>query len=92
MTIKKFNYPKTLIFYETDNNNNNNNNNNNINNNNNNNNYNNNTNKRYMHNPEFVLENETHKFLRAFEIQTHHLISTKRSELVVVNKKREPAR
>ena len=33
------------------------------------------TNKWYMHNPKFVLENETHKLLRDFEIQTDYLIS-----------------
>ena len=34
-------------------------------------------NKWYMHNPESVLENETHKFLWDFDIQTDHLISTR---------------
>ena len=29
-----------------------------------------------MHNPESVLENETHKILRDFEIQIYHLITT----------------
>ena len=36
------------------------------------------TNKWYMHNLEFVLENETHEILWDFEIQTHHLISARR--------------
>ena len=36
----------------------------------------------YMHNPTSVLENETHKFLWDFEIQTDHLIS------IIINKKR----
>ena len=31
----------------------------------------------YVHNPEFVLENEMHKLLRNFEIPTDHLISAK---------------
>ena len=44
-----------------------------------------------MHNPESVLENDTHKILWDFEIQTDNLISAKRPDLVVVNKKREPA-
>ena len=49
------------------------------------------TNKWYMHNPESVLENETPKFLWNFEIETDHLISGIRPDLVIVNKKREPA-
>ena len=49
-----------------------------------------------MHNPEFVLENETHKPLWDFEIQTDHLISARRQDLVIVNnnhnkQKRKPA-
>ena len=43
------------------------------------------TNKWYMHNPESGLENETHKLLLDFEIQTGHLISARRSDLVIVN-------
>ena len=49
------------------------------------------TDKWYMHNPESVLENETHKLLWDFEIQTDHLISTRRPDLVIINKKRKPA-
>ena len=45
------------------------------------------TNKWYMHNPESVLENETHKLVWDFEIQTDHLISARRSEQVIINKK-----
>ena len=54
-----------------------------------------------MHNPKSVLENETHKLLWDFEIQTDHLILARRSGLEIVNnkkkkkkekkKKREPA-
>ena len=33
-----------------------------------------------MHNPESALENETHKFLSDFEIQTDHLISARRPD------------
>ena len=40
-----------------------------------------------MHNPEVFLENETYKFLGEFEIQTDHLISARRPDLVVVNNK-----
>ena len=43
-----------------------------------------------MQNPESVLKNETHKRLWDFEIQTDHLISAKRPNLIIVNKnKRE---
>ena len=47
------------------------------------------TTKRYMHKPESVLENEMHKILRDFEIQSDHLILTRRPDLVIVNKKKE---
>ena len=47
------------------------------------------TNKWYMHNPEFVLENETHKILWDFEIKMDHLISARRTDLVTVNKKKK---
>ena len=39
-----------------------------------------------MHEPEPVLENETHKIFWDFEIETDHLISTRKSDLVLVNK------
>ena len=42
-----------------------------------------------MHNSETVLENETQKVLWDFEIQTDHLISTTRTNLVIVNKKKK---
>ena len=42
-----------------------------------------------MHNPETVLENETHKVLWDFEIQTDQLISARRPDLVIVNKKQK---
>ena len=38
-----------------------------------------------MYNPESVLENEAHKILWAFEIQTDNLISAGRSDLMIVN-------
>ena len=47
--------------------------------------------KWHMHNPASVLENETYKLLWDFEIQTDHLISTRRLDLVIINKKRELA-
>ena len=43
------------------------------------------TNKWYMHNPESVPENEMHKLLREFKIQTDHLISARRSNLLIGN-------
>ena len=38
-----------------------------------------------MHNPECVLENDTHKILLDFEIQTNHIIS----DLIIINKKQK---
>ena len=48
-------------------------------------------NKWYMHNPASVLENGTHKLLWDFDIQTDHLISARRPDLIITNnnKKRE---
>ena len=40
-----------------------------------------------MHNPTFVLENDKHKLSRDFEIQTDHLILTRRPDLLIINKK-----
>ena len=37
-------------------------------------------NKWYMHNPAFVLENDTHKLLWDFDIHTDHLISVKKKK------------
>ena len=45
-------------------------------------------NKWYMHNAESFLENETHKHLWDFEIQTGHLIPARRPDLVIVKKKK----
>ena len=48
------------------------------------------TNKWYiMHNPPPILENDTHKLLWDFNIQTDHLISARRPDLIIINKKRE---
>ena len=38
-----------------------------------------------MHNPAPVLENDTHKLLWDFDIQTDHLISARRPDLVEIN-------
>ena len=40
-----------------------------------------------MHKPESVLENETHKILKDFEIQMNHLIMARRPDQAIVNKK-----
>ena len=45
-----------------------------------------NTTKWYMLNPESVLENEMHKILLAFEIQTDHLISTRNPDIAIAGK------
>ena len=47
------------------------------------------TTKWYMHKPESVLENETHRILWYFEIQTDQLIQARRPDLVIVNKKKK---
>ena len=44
------------------------------------------TNKWYMHNPASVLENDTHKLLWNFDVQTDHLISARRPDLIIINK------
>ena len=44
-----------------------------------------------MHNPDSVSENEMHKILWDLEIQPDLLISARQPDLVVINKKREPA-
>ena len=45
-------------------------------------------NKCYMRNPAAVLENDTHKLLWDFDIQTDHLISARRPDLIIINKKK----
>ena len=42
-----------------------------------------------MHNPESVLENDTHKPLWDLDIQMDHLISVRRPDFIIINKKRE---
>ena len=46
-------------------------------------------NKWYMHNPAPVLKNDTHKLLWDFDIQTDHLISARRPDLIIINKKKK---
>ena len=41
-----------------------------------------------MHNPAPVLENDSHKLLWDFNIQTDHLIPARRPNLIMINKKR----
>ena len=47
------------------------------------------TKKWYMYNTKSVLKNEMHKLLWDFEIQTYHLISSRRPDFIIINKKRE---
>ena len=49
-------------------------------------------NKWYIHNPESVLENETHKLFWDFDIQTDPLISDRQPDLIVINKKKRTCR
>ena len=41
-----------------------------------------------MHNPAPVLENDTHKLLWDFNIQTDPLIPTRRPDLIIITKKK----
>ena len=45
--------------------------------------------KWYMHNTAPVLENDTHKLLWDFDIQTDHQISARRPDLIIINKKKK---
>ena len=47
------------------------------------------TNKCYIHNPAPVLENDTHKLLWDFNIQTDQLIPARRPDLIIINKKKK---
>ena len=42
-----------------------------------------------MHNPTPVQENDTHKLLWYFDMQTDHLISARRPDLIKINKKKK---
>ena len=41
-----------------------------------------------MHNPAPFLENDTHKLLWDFDIHTDNLISARRPDLIIINKKK----
>ena len=41
-----------------------------------------------MHDPESVLDNETRKLHRDFEIQTDHLILARQPDLIIINKRK----
>ena len=42
-----------------------------------------------MHSPAPVLENDTHKLLWDFDIQTDHFISARRPDLIIINEKKK---
>ena len=45
-------------------------------------------NKWYMHISASAIENDTHKLLWDFDIQKDHLISARRPDFIVINKKK----
>ena len=47
------------------------------------------TNKRYMHKPALVQENDTLKLIWDFDVQTDHLISARRPDLIIINKRKK---
>ena len=47
------------------------------------------TNKWCMHNPAPFLENDSHKLLWDFSIQTDHLIPARRPDLIIINNKKK---
>ncbi len=47
-----------------------------------------NSNKRYMHNPASVLENDTHKLQWDFDIHMDHLISARIPDMIIINYKK----
>ena len=42
-----------------------------------------------MHNPAPVQENDTHKLLWDFDIHMDHLVSARRPDLMIINKKKK---
>ena len=46
-------------------------------------------NKWHMHNPAPILENDTHKLLWDFDVQTDLLISARRPDIIIINKKKK---
>ena len=47
------------------------------------------TNKWYMHNPSHVLQNDTHKLLWDFNIQTDHRLPARIPDLIIITKKKK---
>ena len=47
------------------------------------------TNKWCMHNPASDLENDIHKLLWDFDLQTDHLISARRPDLIIIKKEKK---
>ena len=45
-----------------------------------------------MHNPAPVLENDSHKHLWDFNIQTDHLTPARRPDLIIINKRKRICR
>ena len=45
--------------------------------------------KSYVHKSEYFVDNEAHRYLRDFDIQMFHLISTRRQDLMLINKKKK---
>ena len=46
------------------------------------------TDKWYKHNPASVIENDTHKLLWDFDVETDLLISARRPDLIIINNKK----
>ena len=42
-----------------------------------------------MHNPAPVQENDTHKILWYFDIQTNYVISARRPDIIIIKKKKK---
>ena len=42
-----------------------------------------------MHNPATIVENDTHTLLGDFHIQTDHLISARRPDIIIINNKKK---
>ena len=47
------------------------------------------TTKWYIHKPEYILEDETHKILWDFEIQTDHQVLARWLDQVIINKEKK---
>ena len=45
-----------------------------------------------MHSPALVLENDSHKLLWDYDIHTDHLISARKPDLILINKKKKKKR